>query len=421
MKLKRFESDDINESRIYFTSYKKEAITENIETINEGIEIIRDVEISDEDKKNNIIERLSCHWRDKLNNELIIPKSLYKYTLEELETLEKYYINESNIWDTPGKNLPKIFTFTKYKLPTPEDLIDINNYNLSADDIIQGFGYTIIGKGIRTSENINNIVNSIKMLCEAYPDNEIYNEALNKVKNKYNINENIENTQPIVKQLGIIDYYKRLLSLLDNDKYTKITKNKKNFEKRIDDLFHSYHIYSGSYNDITDKESIIELMNKINKIIEQYDIDENNLNPFNIDKINFDRFNLKENIEISENLLETLKELKNLHMSNEAVEDIRIENDIIVFDVKCETEIQSTSEYNGIKLSFNKLCGLKNMNENVSFVDEMTEDEIIEQARMIKESYISEYLSDIYDDTINEQAKLNIMQCFKDFFKDVNK
>jgi len=94
-------------------------------------------------------------------------------------------------------------------------------------------------------------------------------------------------------------------------------------------------------------------------------------------------------------ICETLAELKELHMNNEAVEDIYAEDGVIVFDCKCETDIQGTSEYNGFPLRFNKLCEVKYVNENVSFEEEMTEEQIIEHARMIKESCINEYLNEI--------------------------
>ena len=94
-------------------------------------------------------------------------------------------------------------------------------------------------------------------------------------------------------------------------------------------------------------------------------------------------------------ICETLAELKELHMNNEAVQDIYAEDGEIVFDCKCETDIQGTSEYNGFKLRFNKLCEIP-LNESVSFEeDEMSEEEIIEHARMIKESCINEYLNQI--------------------------
>ena len=41
---------------------------------------------------------------------------------------------------------------------------------------------------------------------------------------------------PIVKQLGIIDYYKRLVELSYIDKYDKINDNRKIYQKRINNL-----------------------------------------------------------------------------------------------------------------------------------------------------------------------------------------
>lgn len=95
-------------------------------------------------------------------------------------------------------------------------------------------------------------------------------------------------------------------------------------------------------------------------------------------------------------LVESLHELRQQHLTNEAVEDIRIENGEIVFDVKCETDVQSVTEYNGIRLRFNHLC---NINEHIKRIeeDEKSEEEIIEQARMIKEQCINEYLNELKD------------------------
>jgi len=121
------------------------------------------------------------------------------------------------------------------------------------------------------------IIDSIKLLCEKYPQNEIYKEALKKYKEKNNINESVRIVEP------------------------------KNNE-----------------------------------------------------------------------LENALAELKEQHGSNDAVEDIRLEGNEIVFDVKCETDIQGTTEYNDFTLRYNKLCEIPSINEEIEY-EEIEEDVIMEQ------------------------------------------
>ena len=59
---------------------------------------------------------------------------------------------------------------------------EFENYDLSSEDIIKGFSYTIIGRGIKSNNHIQMIIESIKMLCDKFPNNEIYKEALSKIK-----------------------------------------------------------------------------------------------------------------------------------------------------------------------------------------------------------------------------------------------
>jgi len=86
-------------------------------------------------------------------------------------------------------NKPKIFTYTAYKLPSKEDLIDIDNCNLPAEEIISGFGYTIVGRGMLGDEQKKDIIKSIQMLVDMFPTNKEYKKALETVKQKYNLKE----------------------------------------------------------------------------------------------------------------------------------------------------------------------------------------------------------------------------------------
>jgi hypothetical protein len=80
-----------------------------------------------------------------------------------------------------NNNSPEIFNKTIYRLPTKEELIDVNNHHLNADEIIKGFTYTIVGKGIKSNENKQLIIKSIKMLSELFPNNQEYRKALYQV------------------------------------------------------------------------------------------------------------------------------------------------------------------------------------------------------------------------------------------------
>jgi len=85
---------------------------------------------------------------------------------------------------------PKLFTYTAYRLPNKEDLIDIDNCKLTSDKIIEGFGYTIVGRGILGSKQKKDIIQSIQMLGDMFPTNKEYKKALETVKQKYNLKEN---------------------------------------------------------------------------------------------------------------------------------------------------------------------------------------------------------------------------------------
>lgn len=202
MKLDRFNGESINERSMYFTSDKKEQ--------------------SEDDKKFEIIERLSKHWNEKLKNDYLVPRSLYKYSLDELVKIEDYYLND-------------------------------------------------------------------------------------------NINENI-----------------------DYDKVASIIK-----EKGWGDIIHTTNIEEFENSDYFRNNRLISCMKPGSE--SQY---AEELHQYMSGKQ-------------SGVIQEVLKELQQLHSTNEAVETIRIEGNEIVFDCKCETDIQGTTEYNGISLRFNKLCDIR--------------------------------------------------------------
>ena len=73
--------------------------------------------------------------------------------------------------------IPNMFYSTKYRLPTDEDLVEIDSCNLSAKEIVNGFSYTIIGKGLRSAENTRLITKSLEMLHAMFP-NPKYKKAI---------------------------------------------------------------------------------------------------------------------------------------------------------------------------------------------------------------------------------------------------
>lgn len=88
-------------------------------------------------------------------------------------------LRESNLWERHGENLPSIFRRTYYALPTNEQIEEFQQYpDLTAKDILQGFGYTIVGRGVDSPKNKQMIVDSIQMLSDRYPEKQAYKEAL---------------------------------------------------------------------------------------------------------------------------------------------------------------------------------------------------------------------------------------------------
>jgi len=98
--------------------------------------------------------------------------------------MKKYidFINQNFIFKANDKS-PKIFQRTIYRLPTPKELENVNKFNLSSQDIFNGFSYTIIGRSIGNSKNKQMIIDSIKKLCDLYPVNDNYKKALDLAKN----------------------------------------------------------------------------------------------------------------------------------------------------------------------------------------------------------------------------------------------
>lgn len=75
---------------------------------------------------------------------------------------------------------PSIFTYTIYRLPTDEELIEVDSYDLNTEELLSGFRYTMIGRGIKDPKNKALIVNSLERMVELFGDK--YKEALERSK-----------------------------------------------------------------------------------------------------------------------------------------------------------------------------------------------------------------------------------------------
>lgn len=106
-----------------------------------------------------------------------IKKRAKELGLENL-TPETEFLNES----LASKELPSIFMRTIYRMPLDEELVEVHSFDLNSEQILAGFSYTIIGRGIKDSQNIKMIVDSINKLCEMYPDNHNYISALEEAR-----------------------------------------------------------------------------------------------------------------------------------------------------------------------------------------------------------------------------------------------
>jgi hypothetical protein len=79
-------------------------------------------------------------------------------------------------------NKPSFFCSTKYREPTDEELIEINNSNPTVNELSKGLGYSIVGRGIEFEKQKNMIKNVMKRLIIMFPNNKNYKIALQQYK-----------------------------------------------------------------------------------------------------------------------------------------------------------------------------------------------------------------------------------------------
>lgn len=118
----------------------------------------------------SVREFFENNHEDECNEENI------KNILEMLQRKE----NPTNIWDKYGDNLPSYFLSTYYDYPTDEQIREFEKFpELTGEDIYQGVGYTIIGKGIKNKEKFRMMISVIELMMDRfYPNDQRFKDAL---------------------------------------------------------------------------------------------------------------------------------------------------------------------------------------------------------------------------------------------------
>jgi hypothetical protein len=74
--------------------------------------------------------------------------------------------------------VPSIFSRTIYRLPNKEEIEEFADADLTAEKVVKGLTYTIVGRGIKTADTKAQIIQAAKMIADAHPDNEEYRAAV---------------------------------------------------------------------------------------------------------------------------------------------------------------------------------------------------------------------------------------------------
>ena len=99
---------------------------------------------------------------------------------------------------------PSFFRGTKYRDPSDEELREINESNVNSNELLQGLGYAIIGRGIERQKEKDMIINAIERLLSLQPDNEQYKIALKEAK-KTNKSSCVKIADEILKEAILPD------------------------------------------------------------------------------------------------------------------------------------------------------------------------------------------------------------------------
>ena len=60
---------------------------------------------TEDEKKFEIIEKLSHNWSEKLKQDYLIPRSLYNYSLKDLEKIAEHYLGKKATESDPEESV----------------------------------------------------------------------------------------------------------------------------------------------------------------------------------------------------------------------------------------------------------------------------------------------------------------------------
>lgn len=135
-----------------------------------GNENLEEIGVDERWYLNGVYEKIYYFEKDKEEIKNII-------TNKKINYLPYYMKSPKNIYESIDTK-PYFFKQTYYRLPNSEELNDIINHKLTAKQVLDGFKYTIVGRGIMNSKNKDMIIQSIKKLILLEEDNMDYRNAL---------------------------------------------------------------------------------------------------------------------------------------------------------------------------------------------------------------------------------------------------
>lgn len=96
---------------------------------------------------------------------------------KKIDYMPYFLKSPKNVYESINTK-PDFFKQTYYRLPNSEELNDINNHILTAKQVLDGFKYTIVGRGMITLKNKDMIIQSIEKLINIDENNMEYKLAL---------------------------------------------------------------------------------------------------------------------------------------------------------------------------------------------------------------------------------------------------
>ena len=159
-----------NDTPIYFVV--------NLRSINiswlGGDENLEEIGVDKRWNLNGVYEKIYYFERDKEEIKNII-------TNKKIDYLPYYMKSPKNVYESINSK-PLFFEKTFYRLPNNEELLEIDKHKLNANDILNGFRYTIVGRGMIDSNKKNMIIQSIESLIRIDENNMEYKIALKKAQ-----------------------------------------------------------------------------------------------------------------------------------------------------------------------------------------------------------------------------------------------